>query len=194
MIEGKSTKERILDEANSLVLKKGFRATSLHDLLDVAGVKKGTLYYYFPSKDHLGLAVLERAKSEFLVTLDEILAPTSPEQSLQNFLEYVLNHHRENGFSGGCLFGNTALEMSDTSNEFARSVEDLFKTWAQRLESVLLSGQKKRVFRSDLPALELAYSILSAIEGGIMLSRLQKDEMPLKSCFNSLKAFLRGDQ
>ncbi len=96
------TKQRILDEATKLVHEKGFRATSLHDLLAAAGIKKGTLYYHFPGKDDLGLAVLERAKAKFLATLDEVLTAPTPAEGLQQFFEFALSKHRSRRFVGGC--------------------------------------------------------------------------------------------
>ena len=66
MHHGTQTRERLLEEATELAQRKGFGATSVNDLLVATGIKKGTLYYHFPGKDDLGLAVLERAKAAFL--------------------------------------------------------------------------------------------------------------------------------
>jgi TetR/AcrR family transcriptional repressor of nem operon len=190
MHHGNLTRERLLEAAAKLVHDKGFGATSLNDLLTAAGIKKGTLYHHFPGKDDLGLAVLQRAKAQFLATLDEVLTATTPAGSLQRFLEFVLQRHRIRRFVGGCLFGNTALEMSDADSRFADSVSHLFREWIGRLEAVILAGQQAGQFRADIPADRLAQMIVSTVEGGIMLSRLQKEEGPLKACLDGLKTFL----
>ncbi len=192
MHEGELTKERLLEEATKLVHDKGFRATSLNDLLTAAGIKKGTLYYHFPGKDDLGLAVLERAKAKFLTTLDEVLTAPTPAESLQRFLEFVFQRHRGRGFVGGCLFGNTALEMSDANSRYADSVSQLFRQWTGRIAAVIHAGQNAGQFRRDIPAESLAQVVVSTVEGGIMISRLQKEEGPLKACLDSLKTFLRA--
>jgi len=184
------TKQRILDEATKLVHEKGFRATSLNDLLTAAGIKKGTLYYHFPGKDDLGLAVLQRAQARFLATLDEVLTAPTPAEGLQQFLEFVLKKHCSKRFVGGCLFGNTALEMSDADSRYADCVGQLFRQWTGRLAAVIRAGQKAGQFRADIPAESLAQVIVSTVEGGIMMSRLQKEEGPLKACLDGLKTFL----
>ncbi|WP_347245033.1 TetR family transcriptional regulator C-terminal domain-containing protein [Thermogutta sp.] len=130
------------------------------------GITKGSLYYYFPGKDDLGLAVLERAKKRFLATLDELLAAPTPAQSLEQFFDFVLNKHRSERFAGGCLFGNTALEMSDVNSRFAESVAELFQEWIGRLAKVIRAGQAAGQFRADIPAEDLAEVIVSTIEGG----------------------------
>jgi len=190
MREGGATRERLLDEATKLANERGFRATSLNDLLTAAGVKKGSLYYHFPGKDDLGLAVLERAKARFLATLDEVLTAPAPAEGLGQFLAFVLEKHRSKRFVGGCLFGNTALEMSDANGRYADCVGELFRQWTGRVAEVIRAGQEAGQFRADVPAENLAQMVVSTVEGGIMMSRLQKDEGPLKACLDGLKTFL----
>ncbi len=191
MPHGDITRERLLDAASKLIHDRGFRGTSLSDLLAAAGIKKGSLYYHFPGKDHLGLAVLERAKTRFLATLDELLAAPTPADALERFLDFVLDKHRSQRFVGGCLFGNTALEMSDQDARYAGAVCDVFRQWIGRLAAVIRAGQSAGQFRTDIPAESLAEAIVATLEGGIMLSRLQKDEGPLKGCLDALRVFLR---
>ena len=55
---------------------------------------------------------------------------------------------------------------------------------------VIRAGQDGGVIRADFPATDLARSLVATIEGGIMLSRLTKDEAPLRVCLASLRAML----
>ena len=48
-----SGRDRILDEAATLFLRHGYEGTSLRQLADVVGMKAGSLYYHFSSKDDL---------------------------------------------------------------------------------------------------------------------------------------------
>lgn len=191
MHTGELTKERLMDEATKLVQQRGFGAVSVNDLLLAAGVKKGTLYYHFPGKDDLGLALLERAKTSFLAWLDEAFSSATPLDGLHKFFSLVLERHRRRGFVGGCLFGNTVLEMSDTSPRYTESMRNLFQIWCEKIAAVILAGQQAGQIRTDLPACDLAQVLVANIEGGIMLSRLKKDEMPLKTCLDSLSVFIR---
>src|SRR3990172_3799221 len=59
----KSADERrkdILDAALDLFTKKGFNETTVDDIASGAGVAKGTIYLYFPSKEHILLGLKER--------------------------------------------------------------------------------------------------------------------------------------
>lgn len=55
-----SARSRILDEAASLFLRRGYEGTSLRHLAEVVGMKAGSLYYHFSSKDELLTTILER--------------------------------------------------------------------------------------------------------------------------------------
>src|SRR5262245_60139898 len=57
---GSATKEQVLQHAAALIREKGFRSTSIADVPERAGIQKGSFYYYFPSKEDLGHAVLDR--------------------------------------------------------------------------------------------------------------------------------------
>lgn len=55
-----SGRDRILDEAATLFLRHGYDGTSLRQLADVVGMKAGSLYYHFTSKDELLTEILRR--------------------------------------------------------------------------------------------------------------------------------------
>ncbi len=192
MRDGHLTKERLLDEATKLMQQQGVGATSIHDLLAASGIKKGALYHHFPGKDDLGLAVLERARAMFMDFIDTALAAPTPLDGLERFLDAVLEWHRSHGFIGGCLFGNTALEMSDGEPRYRDFVRQVFQQWSDKIGATVLAGQRAGQIRDDMSAGDLAQMVVSTIEGGIMLSRLHKQEQPLKACMDSLRVFLRA--
>lgn len=193
MSRGEQTKEQILDGMARLVATRGFNATSVNDVLEASGVTRGSLYFHFPGKDDLGLAVLERAREGFLAFLKAALVGPTPWDRLTKFFSVALKTHRQTGFVGGCLWGNTALEMSDQSPAFAAKVSDVFDEWTALLADVVRDGQKAGQIRADRTSKELATFIISAIEGGIMLSRLRKSPRPMKNALESLKMFLGTD-
>lgn len=189
--DNRSTKEQVLQAATRLFHERGFGGTSLNDLLAAAGVKKGSLYFHFPSKRDLALSVLERARGQFMEFLGKALQGATPEERLHRFLDRALAAHEGMGFVGGCLWGNMALETSDSDGEFADYVAGVFDAWIDRIEAVVAEGQAAGQFRKDLTARQLASHVVASVEGGIMLSRLRKDEAPFRECLDALKAMLK---
>ena len=189
-IKGEKTKEKITRSAAELFRRQGFAATSVNDLLQSAGVKKGSLYFHFPGKDDLALEVLRQAEEGFMDFLDAALTGPTPAARLDNFFQCALEIHRGNGFVGGCLFGNTALEASDCNPRYACRVAEVFDRWSVKIEAVISDAQIEGQIRKDLPAEVLAQFVVSSVEGGIMLARLKKEEEPLSRCLDSLRIFL----
>ena len=112
--------------------------------------------------------------------------------SADEFFRCGVGQTPQHRFVGGCLWGNTALEMSDKNPRYVAQVGGVFDEWIALLEGVIRAGQVAGEIRDDMAADDLARFVVSAIEGGIMLSRLKKEERPLKTCFDSLKLFLRA--
>jgi TetR/AcrR family transcriptional repressor of nem operon len=112
--------------------------------------------------------------------------------ALDNFFAAALAYHRETGFIGGCLFGNTALETSDADPGLAALVDEVFVAWIGGIARVIAAAQRAGEFRDDMTAIGLAQHVVATLEGGIMLSRLRKKAAPLESCIENLKIFLRA--
>lgn len=188
--KGEITREKILEAARNLFNTKGFNATTINDLVEVTGVKKGCLYFHFSSKDEIAREVFQEASHEFMEFLDDAIGSDNPGGSIDNFMRSALEKHTAAGFVGGCIFGNTALEMCDTDSEFSQMVERFFDEWIRKLSFVAGKAQQNGQLRSDIPSEAIAKQIIATIEGGIMMSRLKKNEKPMRECLDALRRTL----
>jgi TetR/AcrR family transcriptional regulator len=78
MARAKNTSDRILDAALAAFGTRGYEATSLDDLAKELGVRKQTILYWFPSKDALLAAVIDRTVQEVTVRLERAVARAEP--------------------------------------------------------------------------------------------------------------------
>ncbi|MFJ8064819.1 TetR/AcrR family transcriptional regulator [Psychrobacillus sp. NPDC096426] len=68
-----NTKKRnVLEAAQRLFIEKGFRSTTVNDIIEEAKVSKGTFYNYFSSKNECIIAILENARNETLIKRNEV--------------------------------------------------------------------------------------------------------------------------
>ena len=74
IVDGMSARQRILDAAESLVLRQGFAATTVDAVLAEAGASKGAFFHHFPSKAALGRALVERYAQRDAAALEEAIA------------------------------------------------------------------------------------------------------------------------
>jgi TetR/AcrR family transcriptional repressor of nem operon len=124
--KGQITRQKIIDAAASVVVSRGFNNTSINDIIQASGVKKGSVYFHFPGKEEIGIAILEDARNNFREFMVQSAVGETPEEKISNYLDAVMQHQRESCFVGGCLFGNTALEMSDLNPRFLRITQEFF--------------------------------------------------------------------
>lgn len=92
-------RSRILDEAARLFLARGYPETTLRDIADAAGVKAGSIYYHFDSKEALLAEILDQGIERIDATLSEALADagTDPRHRLRVAIEAHLRALFEHG-------------------------------------------------------------------------------------------------
>src|SRR5580704_12527692 len=84
------TEERILTAGLGLIGRRGVRRLGMREIAEAAGVSRGTLYRYFPSKDHVLAAAAEYDAQRFSVGLDEVLAAVqAPEDRIGAFMTFA---------------------------------------------------------------------------------------------------------
>lgn len=186
--KGEITKNKIMKAAVKLIFQKGIESTSISDIVKEAGVAKGSIFFHFPDKQTLVSETLNQYENNFFLFLEKSLSGDTPGERLINFFEKVSNYHKERNYAGGCIFGNTALEMADKNEIFTGIVSNVFKKWVRNLEDVIEEAIKTGEIRKDIHPDILASTIVAALEGGIMLSRLEKSGEPLEK---SMCAFVK---
>lgn len=188
--KGELTRSNIIEQATQVFHRKGFLSTTINDLLAASGTTKGNLYFHFAGKEAVAAEVLKQAHEQFRAFLETSLQGPTPGARLDNFFCQALERNRSKGFVGGCLFGNTALEASDTAPHLAAMVAEVFSEWIDTLQETIAAAQVTGEVRGDLAPADLAVFVVSALEGAIMMSRLHKREEPLAGVLETMRSML----
>ena len=89
------TEGRILTAALGLIGRQGVQRLGMAQIADAAGVARGTLYRYFPSRDHVLAAAADYDEVRFRAGLDEALAlAQAPEERIGAFVGYAFEFIR----------------------------------------------------------------------------------------------------
>lgn len=92
-----SRKGIILREAARLFREKGYRASTLRELARRAGMKGGSIYYHFASKEEMLYRIMDETMSNLLMGLEqEIRGVRDPVQRLNRGIEFHIRYHLEN--------------------------------------------------------------------------------------------------
>jgi len=184
-------REQIIEAAAQLVHMKGFHRTSVDDILEAAEAGKGQFYHYFKNKDEVGLAIVDRAAAQMRTTLLERLEEGQGLEAIEWMLDCFVRTVREAKCGGGCPLGNLAAEMSDHQEEFRRKLAQIFESWRGVVEQTLRVAQAQGQIRPEVEVESLSFLVLSTIEGGILLAKVERDVRVMEQCFEGLRGCLK---
>jgi TetR/AcrR family transcriptional regulator, cholesterol catabolism regulator len=145
----KNKRDEILDEAAKLFKRKGFNGTSMQDIAAEVGILKGSIYYYFKSKNELFQDVLNKGISPVLKKADYIMGKQiSPHDKLRELIKSHISYILNNNYSLVIFFQEKEKISENQTKEYVESrnrYENMFR-------SVLEEGIQKGVFpKVDIP-------------------------------------------
>jgi TetR/AcrR family transcriptional repressor of nem operon len=184
------TRSRILEIGERLVQVRGFNGFSYADIATELEITKASLHYHFPSKAELGEALIARYGERFAAALAEIDAQALDARS--KLLAYaslytaVLREHRM------CLCGMLAAEYETLPLPMRDAVVRFLDDNEIWLERVLEQGQESQGLRFNGSARETARSILSGLEGAMLVARSYGDIERFETGASQLLASLAG--
>lgn len=83
-------KEQVIEAAVHLFRAKGYHATSVQDIADAVGLRKGSLYHYITSKEELLFEIIHETIQAYTRRLEAIAA--RPEPAVQRLAEAITTH------------------------------------------------------------------------------------------------------
>ncbi|MER1973136.1 MAG: TetR/AcrR family transcriptional regulator [Psychrobacter alimentarius] len=110
------TKTHLLDIGYQLIAKKGFTAVGIKQILDTAGIPKGSFYHYFASKETFGEAIISNYFVHYKERLDTIAdQDVSAQQKLYNYFQNWYDTQQNGCNHGKCLVVKLSAEVADMS-------------------------------------------------------------------------------
>jgi TetR/AcrR family transcriptional repressor of nem operon len=188
--KGEITREKVLNAAVDIINIKGYTNTSVNDIIDATGVKKGNLYFHFSSKEELGKSIILEARKSYIKYLVSRIKGEKPIEKLDSLIFAIYRFHKKRNFAGGCIFGNIALELSDTNPQLSAIIRDIFNESIVFVSDFISQALKQGDIKVNIPPEMLARHIIASIEGGIMMSKLSKDESGMLDCIKSIYILL----
>jgi TetR/AcrR family transcriptional regulator, transcriptional repressor for nem operon len=194
--DGPSTRERILETAHDLILRQGYAATSLDQILERTGVTKGAFFYHFKSKDELARALFER----YLAVEDDVLQLTlrRAEKLTADPLQQVLVTLGlfEEIFDAlqephpGCLIASYLYQNELMTPDATAKSRDAFAIWRNELAQKLRAAAKTHPPRIEPDYDALGDMLNVIVEGAMVTSKLFDDPKIMVRQIQQLRAFI----
>lgn len=176
-----AAREKILAAAAQLIHRQGYNNTGLQEILQTAGVPKGSFYFHFKSKEDLALALIDRFVSVWRGLAEETLADTSRPAlaRLRDFYSQRRDYFCQEGFVGGCPVGNLSQEMGDVSPALRERLSQVIDAMAGQVAQVLAEAQARGELDRRHDPQALAYFIVSSWQGALIRMKVCKCQEPL---------------
>lgn len=166
-IDKTTSRARIIDAARKLMADKGVKQTTLADIAREAGISRGTLFYYYASKNDLIYDILEKHLSDLTDAIFASLPRRRNTVDLASALQSALTGLIQDESSGRMnlyLLQEAIIENSDLRDRFAVK----YQTWRE-----LIAGQAARILGiSDSRQLSTLGALLLAMIDGLTIQFL----------------------
>jgi TetR/AcrR family transcriptional regulator, transcriptional repressor for nem operon len=182
-----TTKENLIEVGLKLMRSTGYTATGINQVLESAGVPKGSFYHHFATKDDFVKEVLQRYSAHEFERVDRVLNTTgSPLKRLRKYFREMITYNgRKSGPISGCLLGNLSLEMAGQNQEIRDLLQEAFNGWqaaiAKTLREAVNSQELPKTARID----DLAALIINGWEGAQVRAKTEQSDKPLELFFDN---------
>ncbi len=163
--ERKLREERILDAATTLLVRWGYRKTTVDDVAREAGVGKGTIYLHWKDKNELFRAAIWREEQRYSEEMQRRIAADPQGGLLHRITVHGMLAALSNPLMNAILSGN-----SDIFNGFLDAYDqDFLNQLLGDTDSYIVELQHAGLIRTDIPAHVITY-LLTALKFGIINS------------------------
>jgi len=191
----RNTRDHLLRVGLQRIRSTGYAATGVTEILDEAGVPKGSFYHHFASKEAFAKEVLElyvRGENE---RARKIFGDgkTAPLKRLRRYFEEMISVYGPTAKISGCLVGNLSLEIADHSDSIQSVLHQSFSSWQTGIAGILQEAiEQGDLAKSNKPQ-ELASFLLNSYEGALLRSKADRSGKPLETFLNfTFNVLLKG--
>lgn len=194
MRKAEKTRKHIVEVAASIFNKKGFAGTSLSDLTEAIGLTKGSIYGNFASKEEVAVEAfqfaVEKMRSELTAAAK---AKKSPIEQLFGIIDYMSTYVLNPPVPGGCILLNTAVEADDNNPVMKERVATELKKMVENITRLLKKAEASgEIVLRGRDVRTIAYALFCALEGGVMMSRVQHSTKPMQEVSNFWKSYINS--
>ncbi|MGA2419580.1 MAG: TetR/AcrR family transcriptional regulator [Candidatus Acidiferrum sp.] len=190
---GAETRREIIRQAATIFNRKGFAGAALSDLMAATGLEKGGIYRHFRSKQQLAAEAFDYAwdvaskvrtegTEQILNSVDRL------QQLVRNFRD-----RREGLVPGGCPLLNTAIDADNGNPILRRKAQQALDGWLSRIRTIVEQGQQSREIRAEVDPAAVAATVVSTLEGSLMIARLQRSELPIDQGCRHLQKYFEAE-
>lgn len=167
------TRDRIVLAATRLFQQRGYHAVTTAEILDEARAPRGSMYHHFPlGKEQIAIAAVARIRGDVMALLRKLQADgSSLEDTIRAMTDGMARWLRASAWREGTMLASAAIGAVPDLPRLHAAIRDAVEQWRDHLAARLVdAGWSKPGART------MSQTILAAIEGAMILARIEQDE------------------
>lgn len=173
-----------MDAIAELIWTGSYGTTTIDQICEKAGVKKGSFYYFFKSKAELAAAAIEVEWVKYRAELDGVFSATVPPlQRLKNYCELGYAEQaklkKQHGYVLGCPLCTLGAEVSTQESALRKRIEEIMRQVRSYMETAIRDAQAEKSIQVK-DAADAARIVYAYMEGLLTQARIQNNVELLK--------------
>jgi len=182
-------KERLMNSLTELIWSGSYGSTTIDQICERAGVKKGSFYYFFDSKATLAEEAMRTDWEEFRVNFDRMFSPSLPPlERIHRYCEFEYEEQakikREHGHVLGCPLCTLGAEISTLETNLRKMVDEIMDQCRRYFETAIRDAHAAGLIVAP-DAFTKSKLVYAYVEGLLTQARIRDD-------LNLLKDMERG--
>lgn len=158
-----------------LLRKQGYHGTGLAEIIEVSAAPRGSVYFLFPGgKEEIAAAAVRASATAIPELLDQARQGATVEQWVHAVLDHFARQLTGSGFTEGCPITTTVLDAVPGSPLLTEACRETYDAWQDALVTTLIAYGTPTDAASGL-----ASTLLSCLEGALVLCRARQSTTPL---------------
>ncbi|MFJ6705375.1 MULTISPECIES: TetR/AcrR family transcriptional regulator [unclassified Streptomyces] len=187
--KGQATRDRITSAAAALMFERGVAGTSLEDVQAAAEVSPSQIYHYFKDKRSLVKAVIGVQTAQVVGAFGAVqpqFGRLDSMEALRAWRDFAVTLERSLDYAGGCPIGTLGSQLAETDPDARKDVAAGFALWEKSVVDGLQAMRDRGELRSDADPKRLGLALLTALQGGLLLTQIRRDTWALEVTLDAM--------
>jgi len=186
-------RELILAKGSQVMTRRGYHGTGVQEIVQAAGIPKGSFYHYFASKEDFALQALAFTYQPRLQRYAEALGnpALSPRTRILAYYSELLAHFsQQERLEYHCFIGSLSFEMNELLPAIGAQVEAILQESALILQRCLEQAQAAGELAAEEDCVNLAAFIANAWQGVLTRLKVGSQTRPVEEFVKRLELLL----
>ena len=188
-------RDLILAKGAEVMTRRGYHGAGVQEIVQAAGVPKGSFYHYFASKEEFALQALQQVYGPRLQRYAQALEnpALSPRARIVGYYGELVEHFaRQEKLEYHCFIGSLSFEMAELSPTLGAEIDAILQRSADILQACLQQAQGSGELAADEDCRSLASFITSAWQGALTRLKVANNTRALADFMQRLQLLLRA--